>query len=88
MYAEHIRQLRKEAGLTQSELAEKAGVSRTTVCDWERGAYPPTDANNIATLEDVFQLMRGELYKILQEPNPTQAPVVEQGTEAGGTAEV
>lgn len=30
-----IELLRKKAGLTQVELAEKIGVARTTVCRWE-----------------------------------------------------
>lgn len=74
MYSLFIKELRKKAGLTQGELAEKTGVSRSAVYDWESGKYPPTDANNIAALEDVFRLERGELYKVLQERNPTSSP--------------
>lgn len=74
VFSEKLRELRKEIGFTQIELAEKTGVSRSTVYDWESGKYPPTDANNIAALEDVFRLERGELYKILQERNPTTTP--------------
>jgi len=74
VYGEIIKNLRKKTGFTQAELAEKTGVSRSTVYDWESGKYPPTDANNIAALEDVFHLERGELYKVLQESNPTLPP--------------
>jgi len=74
VYSLFIKDLRKKAGLTQGELAEKTGVSRSAVYDWESGKYPPTDANNIAALEDVFLLERGELYKVLQERNPTSSP--------------
>lgn len=69
MYSRFIKMLRKKAGLTQGELAEKTGVSRSAVYDWESCKYPPTDANNIAALEDVFRLERGELYKLLQNKN-------------------
>lgn len=69
MYSRLIKKLRKKAGLTQGELAEKTGVSRSAVYDWESCKYPPTDANNIAALEDVFCLERGELYKLLQNKN-------------------
>ena len=74
MYSEYIRAKRKEFGFTQEKLAEKIGVSRITIYDWESGKYPPTNANNIAAIEDVFQLERGTLYKILQVVNPTSTP--------------
>lgn len=42
---ERIKKLRKIKGLTQTELAECIGVSRTAIYDWERGAYMPEGAN-------------------------------------------
>lgn len=38
-----IRQLRIRGGLTQKELSEKLGVSRTHLCELEHGAHPLTD---------------------------------------------
>ncbi|MEA4871449.1 MAG: helix-turn-helix transcriptional regulator [Synergistaceae bacterium] len=81
MYSRFIKKLRKKAGLTQGELAEKTGVSRSAVYDWESCKYPPTDANNIAALEDVFRLERGELYKVLQSRNPTSSPAVSEAMQ-------
>ena len=86
MYSLFIKELRKKAGLTQGELAEKTGVSRSAVYDWESGKYPPTDANNIAALEDVFSLDRGELYKVLQERNPTLTPAGSEALQGEKTA--
>lgn len=37
-----IRLLRKEAGLSQEKLAEKAGVHRTYISQLERGIKSPT----------------------------------------------
>ncbi|WP_409200280.1 helix-turn-helix transcriptional regulator [Methanobrevibacter sp. DSM 116169] len=37
-----IKQLRKEKGLTQKELADKIGVSRQTFNAIENGKYSPT----------------------------------------------
>lgn len=35
LFGNHIKTLRKSAGLTQIELAEKVGVSKGTVAMWE-----------------------------------------------------
>ena len=44
--ADRIRQARHAAGLSQSELAERMGVSRGTAGHWERnGGYAPTSDN-------------------------------------------
>ena len=40
--ATYIRSRRKNIGLTQKELAEKAGVSTNTVARWERGETEPS----------------------------------------------
>jgi transcriptional regulator with XRE-family HTH domain len=37
----HLRELRDRASLSQEELAERAGVSRATIADLERGARKP-----------------------------------------------
>ena len=57
-----IRELRKAAGLTQSQFAEKIGVSQATVAEWERGDYFPSAQRLPAiaaalgcTLEDLFR---------------------------------
>ena len=53
-----IKEIRKKAGLTQAEFAEKLGVSRATVCYWETGkSYP-------AFLEDALRF-----YEILKDIN-------------------
>lgn len=39
-----IRKLRRSKGLTQKQLADEIGVTRTTVAMWESGSsYPRTD---------------------------------------------
>lgn len=37
----NIRKLRKQAGLTQEELAEKLEVARSTITQWETGWSSP-----------------------------------------------
>lgn len=37
-----IKEARKKCGLTQAQLAEKAGISRSYLADTERGSYNPS----------------------------------------------
>ena len=37
-----IKEIRNILFLTQTELAEKLGVSLATVCRWEKGTFEPT----------------------------------------------
>ena len=68
---EHIKNsvytLRTQKGLTQEELAEKAGVTRQTVIAIEKGNYTPSVllALKIASIfkaqvEDVFRISYGK----------------------------
>ena len=41
MFAERLKQLRKEKGMTQIGLAEELGVSKGTVAMWETGRRRP-----------------------------------------------
>jgi transcriptional regulator with XRE-family HTH domain len=43
-----LRELRQAAGLTQKQLAEKAGVSQRAVSHWEQGLREPSWGNVIA----------------------------------------
>lgn len=43
-FAENLRQIRKEKGLSQEELAEILDVSRQAVSKWEQGqGYPEVE---------------------------------------------
>lgn len=42
MLPEQMRELRKRAGLTQFEVAEKIGVSSATISNWEQGKVGPS----------------------------------------------
>jgi transcriptional regulator with XRE-family HTH domain len=48
-----LRQLREQAVLTQAEIAEKIGVSVTTISHWETGSKRPR-AGNIRKLAEVL----------------------------------
>ena len=42
-FASTLQTLRKEAGLTQEQLASKFGVSAQAVSKWENGSFPEGD---------------------------------------------
>ena len=50
---ENLKALRKGAGLTQSEFAEKTGVHFQTVSKWERGASVP-DVGMLGIISEVL----------------------------------
>ncbi|HPY83532.1 MAG TPA: helix-turn-helix transcriptional regulator [Ruminococcus flavefaciens] len=60
--ADKIIDLRKKAGLSQEELAEKLGVSRQSVSKWE-GAQSTPDLNRILQLSQIFGVSTDYLLK-------------------------
>lgn len=59
---ETIATLRKEKGMTQSQLAEKMNVTDKAVSKWERDLSCP-DINTISKLADVLGVSVEELLK-------------------------
>ncbi len=61
-FGEKIQKLRKEAGLSQEELAHRLGVSRQAVSKWERDSgYPETD--KIVWMSSIFNVSADYLLK-------------------------
>ena len=44
-FAERLKELRKQAHLTQVELAKRLGIGQSSYADWERGKKKPTQDN-------------------------------------------
>lgn len=57
-----IKAMRKRRGLTQGGLADKLGMSRTTVVQWEHGTTMPA----IETLERVAAVLRTSIEYIME----------------------
>ena len=53
MFSDRLKELRKEKGLTQAELAQSIGVSTPTVVMWENGKRRP-QFEMLNKLSDVF----------------------------------
>ena len=60
--ADKIIELRKKAGYSQEELAEKMGVSRQSVSKWE-GALSIPDLDKILLMSDIFGVSTDYLLK-------------------------
>lgn len=52
-FKDNLKQLRKERGMTQAQLAEKLFVSRSTVAKWENGLGLP-NPESMTALHDLF----------------------------------
>ena len=70
--ADKIIELRKKAGYSQEELAEKMGVSRQSVSKWE-GALSIPDLDKILLMSEIFgvstdYLLKDELGDEIPEP--------------------
>lgn len=67
--ADKIVNLRKRAGWSQEELAEKMGVSRQSISKWE-GAQSVPDMNRILKLSEVFCVSTDYLLRDDKEELP------------------
>lgn len=60
-FAEKLKELRKQSGISQEKLAEKLGVSRQAVTKWERDSGVP-DIDNIMAISKLFDVSMDELF--------------------------
>lgn len=54
-FADNLKDLRRQSGLTQKQLATKLGVGLSTVAMWESGARQP-DYNMLNNISDFFDV--------------------------------
>ena len=84
--SENINRLRKQAGMTQAELAEKLDVARSTITQWETGWSSPR-MRMVQKLADVFGVTSADMLsetglpvpssaKFPAEPRPAYAPLL------------
>ncbi len=60
-FAEKLKSIRKQAGMSQEKLAEKIGVSRQAVTKWETDTGIP-DMENIMAISSLFHISIDELF--------------------------
>src|SRR5580700_6127959 len=84
-YAELLRQLRAELGLTQEELASAAGISPRTISDLERGINLTPRKATAELLADALQLPTSRREEFMAAARRRPAPGA-AGTPADGTS--
>ena len=67
MFGERIKERRKLAGLTQTQLGEAVGVRKNTVSDWERCKYKP-DIETVAEIALVLNTRAAYLLEYDDDP--------------------
>lgn len=78
MFPERLKQLRKEKGMTQIELAQSLGVSSGTVAMWETGKRKP-QFETLNKLCDLFD--RNLSYLVGSSDTPTPEVRTDENTD-------
>lgn len=62
-FPDNVKTLRKQSGMSQTEVAQKLGIPQTTFSDLERGKYEPT----ISVAKRIAELFRVKLDWLIAE---------------------
>ena len=73
-FAEKLKSLRKQASMSQEQLAEKLGVSRQAVTKWETDTGIP-DLENIKSISSLFDISIDELLSNEKASQKNSEPV-------------
>ena len=66
MLSDELKRLRKERGLTQSQLAEALNVSQSTIASWENGTRQPT-TDFLPTLAEFYGISTDRILGMIAE---------------------
>ena len=70
MFADRLKEIRTEKGITQVQLAETMGISKGTVAMWETGKREP----NFETLNQLSEIFDKRIDYILGYSNDASSP--------------
>lgn len=73
--AERLQELRKKAGYSQEQVAEKLGISRQAISKWESGQGKP-EIDNIVRLTEIYEVSAD--YILLGNENRAITAVTEK----------
>lgn len=73
-FSEKLKEIRKNEGLSQEQLAEKIGVSRQAITKWETGKGLP-DVENMIIIAEIFKTTLDELLRDSAAKQESEKPV-------------
>lgn len=77
MFSENLKNLRKQKGLSQEELAERLHVVRQTVSKWEKGLSVP-DSALLIRIAEIFETSVSTLLGDTIEPSADKNIIAEK----------
>lgn len=78
-FGDKLKQIRRNEGLSQEQLAEKIGVSRQAITKWETGRGLP-DVENMVILAEIFKMTLDELVLHEKQLQQSQTKMFESET--------
>ena len=75
-FGERIRELRKERGITNYEMATRLGISRNTLTNWERGNKEPHAVEILEEMAKIFEVPLKNLLLEEESSNIAKNPVI------------
>jgi len=69
MFGELLRELRKDHGMTQADLAKELSFAPLTISAYERGRSVPDDATKVK-IAQIFNISLDYLLGLIREPLP------------------
>lgn len=78
-FSEKLKEIRKNEGLSQEQLAEKIGVSRQAITKWETGKGLP-DVENMVIIAEIFKTTLDELLRDSAARQEKKTPVYSSET--------
>jgi transcriptional regulator with XRE-family HTH domain len=78
-----LKELRKKAGLTQQEVAERTGIDATYLSKIENGVMPPPTRGIVVLLAEVFRINKNELISLAGK-TPVNIARMRRKLNAGG----
>jgi len=88
VFAQRLQECRKRLGLSQSELAARAGLNRGNVNELEQLKKPSVRADTLVALADALGVSMDYLASLTDDPRPRRARRSKPADEAGELAAV